>query len=283
MTQEIAAQAETRYIALDGNQIAYRSIGTGQPMLLFNRMRGTLDTWDPLFLDHLAADFRVITVDYPGIGYSTGSLPTDMGLAAAFAGDFATAIGLDRFNVLGWSWGGFVAQTFLVEYPQRVATAILVGTNPPGKKEHPIQQVFLERAFKPVNDLADEEVLFFEPRSEASRKAARESHDRIHARPDVDSRIPSLQEEIQGYVDALASYRDDSRNWRDALTRTRIPIQIICGDNDSSNPAANWYPLIGRMPTAQMIIYPASGHGPQHQHPELSARYIAAFVAFATE
>jgi pimeloyl-ACP methyl ester carboxylesterase len=282
MSHTTAAQAETRYVTLEGNQIAYRSIGTGQPMVLVNRMRGTLDTWDPLFLDHLAVHFRVITVDYPGIGYSGGALPADMGQAAAFVVAFATAIGLDRYILLGWSWGGFVAQTALVDHPQRIAKAILVGTNPPGRMEHPIQPAFLERAFKPVNDLADEEVLFFEPRSEASRRAARDSRERIRARPDVDARIPSRPEEIQRYVDALATYRDDTHNRREALTRTDIPILVICGDNDTSNAAANWYPLIGRMPTAQFLIFPATGHGPQHQHPELSARYIADFVELAS-
>ncbi len=39
-----------------------------------------------------------------------------------------------------------------------------------------------------------------------------------------------------------------------------------------------WYPLVGRIPRAQLIVLPESGHGPQHQYPELSAKYIAAFL-----
>ena len=131
-------------------------------MVLLTRMRGTLDTWDPLFLDELTKSNRVITVDYPGVGYSSGKLPPQIGQVADFVAAFADAIELDRFVLLGWSWGGTVAQTFIVEHPGRATHAVLIGTAPPGKGGVPIQQAFLDRAFKPVNDFADELVLFRE-------------------------------------------------------------------------------------------------------------------------
>ena len=50
---------------------------------------------------------------------------------------------------------------------------------------------------------------------------------------------------------------------------------ILCGDNDPSVPATNWYPLIGSISRAQLIVLPQAGHGPQHQYPELSVKYIS--------
>jgi pimeloyl-ACP methyl ester carboxylesterase len=111
-------------------------------MILLNRTRGTLDTWDPLFLDRLAETSRALPWTYPGVGYSAGTLPADMSSAAAFAAAFATAVDAKRFVVLGWSWDGLAAQALLLEHPQRVSPAILVGTNPPGKVELPMQQAF---------------------------------------------------------------------------------------------------------------------------------------------
>ena len=67
---QTASTATTQYVEVDGIRIAYRSIGAGSPLVLLTRMRGTLDTWDPLFLDQLAVTHRIITVDYPGTGYS---------------------------------------------------------------------------------------------------------------------------------------------------------------------------------------------------------------------
>ena len=122
-------------------------------------------------------------------------------------------------------------------------------------------------------------MLFFEPASEASRRAAALSHDRIYARPDMMSKIPATQAEFQAFFTASQTFRADTGGRRAELTRTRTPILVLCGDNDTSVPATNWYPLIGRIPRAQLIVLPESGHGPQHQYPELSARYMTAFLA----
>lgn len=251
-------------------------------MLLLNRMRGTLDTWDPLFLDALAQSNQVIAVDYPGVGYSGGALPQEIGLASDFTLAFADALGIERFALLGWSWGGTVAQTFLVEHPHRATHVVLIGTAPPGPGGVAIQPAFLERAFKPVNDLADEIVLFFEPGSEESRAAAKASHDRIYAREGVADRIPSTREEIQAYLKAAATYREDAPRRRERLMATRTPILILSGDNDISTAVENWFALKGRIPNAHLVVYPSSGHAPQHQYPELAAAQIALFERHAT-
>ncbi len=62
------------------------------------------------------------------------------------------------------------------------------------------------------------------------------------------------------------------------LKATQTPILILCGDNDTSVLVENWYPLIGEIPRGQLIVFPEAGHGPQHQYPVLSARYVAAFL-----
>lgn len=44
-------------------------------MLLCHRFRGTIDDWDPAFLDVLAAEREVIVFDAAGVGYSAGEVP----------------------------------------------------------------------------------------------------------------------------------------------------------------------------------------------------------------
>jgi pimeloyl-ACP methyl ester carboxylesterase len=276
---ETAATVANQHVKVGKDRIAYRRIGSGPTILLANRLRGTLDTWDPLFLDALAKRYTVVTFDYPGIGYSEGSLPDDMGMVSRFIDDFATAIQADRFVILGWSWGGLAAQTYLLDHPERVTQAILVGTSPPGHNEIPLQQAFLERAFKPINDLADEEVLFFEPASEVSRALAKASHDRIYARPDVASRIPSTPEAFAPYFKAADGFHKDPMNRREQLAKARLPILVISGDHDPSTAGQNWFPLIGKMGNAQFVFFSETGHAPQHQHPELAAHYIHDFIA----
>jgi len=276
-----AATAQTQYVQVQGNRIAYRAIGEGSALVLANRMRGTLDTWDPAFLDALAQSHTVITFDYPGIGYSEGRLPTDMSALAAFVREFAGVLGLESFAMGGWSWGGIVTQATLLEAPELVRQAVLIATTPPGTNEYPIQQRFLDRALKPVNDLADEEVLFFEPASPRSLQAARESRDRIYSRPGVVDRIPSKTEDIVQYLKAAEVFREDKVGRRDGLAKSQTPMLVMGGDNDPSTAVQNWYPLIGKIPRGHLIVLPEAGHGPQHQYPELSARYIKDFLALA--
>jgi pimeloyl-ACP methyl ester carboxylesterase len=176
-----------------------------------------------------------------------------------------------------------VAQTVTLEHAERVTHAVIIGANPPGRLVRPIQQAFLERAFKPVNDLADEEVMFFEPASAMSLAAAAASRQRIYARAGVDSRIPSTPERIQAYLTAAQEYAADPTGRRDKLLASRIPMLIIAGDNDVSTAGQNWFPLVGEMPNAHLIVYPESGHAPQHQYPELTVDHINAFLQYADQ
>lgn len=273
-----AAEAATEYVEVDGRALAFRSIGTGPPLVLLTRFRGTLDTWDPLFLDALATHHRVIAIDYPGVGYSRGTLPADLAGVAELMHAAVTKLGVRRYAVLGWSWGGIVAQALLLQHPEAVSHAVLVGTAPPGQPRAEVQKTWLERALKPVNDLADEEVLFFEPRSEASRAAARQSHDRIYARPGIADRIPSEPSDFTPLLAMAGEFGADASGRRARLTASTTPMLILCGDNDPSVPASNWYPLIGQIPRGQLVVLPGAGHGPQHQYPELAAAYIRAFL-----
>ncbi|WP_202843439.1 alpha/beta fold hydrolase [Luteimonas saliphila] len=274
-----AATASTQYVVVGKDRIAYRRLGNGPTILAANRLRGTLDTWDPLFLDELAKRYTVITFDFPGIGYSEGSLPDDMTDVSAFVEGLSDALGIDRFIALGWSWGGLATQAYILDHPRRVTHAILVATNPPGQNAIPLQPAFLERALKPVNDLDDEEVLFFVPNSEASVAAAKSSHERIYARPGVTERIPSTPEQFAPYFTAGKRFHDDPMNRRHRLAESTLPILVICGDHDTSTAGQNWFPLIGKMRNAQFVYFSETGHAPQHQHPVRVAELIHDFLA----
>ncbi|THV12686.1 alpha/beta fold hydrolase [Rhizobium rhizophilum] len=273
-----ALSAKTEFADVEGLKLAYREVGSGDPLILFNRLRGTVDTWDPAFIDALAEDYRVILVDYPGVGYSNGELPPDMVVLSDIMANFAKAVQAPKFNLIGWSWGGALGQVFLVRHPEMINRAVLIGTNPAGTIEHQMRDDWFKLAVKPINDLKDEETLFFEPAYPESLAAARASHDRIYSRPGVADRIPSTMEEFKLYFAAAQKFHEDKEGVRKALTESNVPMLIICGDNDPGTPADNWLPLIRTLPRGQLLIMPRTGHGPQHQFPQLSAEYIDAFV-----
>lgn len=279
-TSNSAISARTQFAAASGKKIAYRSLGQGTPVILCNRLRGILDSWDPAFLDGLAKSYRVIIFDYSGIGSSDGSLPVKIAEVAEDISFLATHLKLEKFILGGWSYGGLVAQTFATRYPQKISHLILLGTNPPGQNQHPLEQAFLDATMHEVNDLADETVLFFEPASEFSRHAAKSYFERINTRT-VDKDIPVPREKWNNYFAGAKDYAADEYGSRKKLAKITVPILVISGDHDPACPIENWYALSRKIPNLQMIMLGQTGHGPQNQYPELVVRYITDFVKYA--
>jgi pimeloyl-ACP methyl ester carboxylesterase len=276
-----ALTAETKYANIDNKKIAYRKFGNGTPLILANRFRGTIDTWDPLFLDLLAETNTVITFDYSGIGYSEGTLPLDLKEVAAEVVTIADYLNIDKFIVGGWSYGGLIAQYTTFLYPTRVLSAIVIGSNPMGKNEAPLSPLFLEKALKPVHDFEDIVVLTFEPKSEKSRTAAQASWERIAQRLDQ-SKIPATPEIFQRYFAPTQQLTEDKDNFREAYKTLQTPVLVISGDHDISFAAENWFPLLQNAPTLQHIIFPNTGHAPHFQYPELATGYIKTFLTQLT-
>ena len=277
-----AIDTPNQFVEIKGRKLAYRSIGTGKPILLCTRFRGNMDLWDPLFLDSLAArGFRVITFDYSGLGLSTGERTYNPQALAQDAYDLIEGLGLKDVVIAGWSLGGLAAQVGLAMYPQVLSHAVLIGTGPAGPMVKTAEQLFYDKARIPENSFEDQVILFFEPRSSASQEAARRSVDRIAERTkDLSVPIP---------IDfAAAVLGDRPKNPMfpadavlAAMKKTNIPILHVGGDHDISFPVENWYALNQQLPTLQLLTFPQAGHAPHHQHPVAVADHIATFVGGA--
>jgi pimeloyl-ACP methyl ester carboxylesterase len=126
--------AKTQYVkAPNGVAFAYRQIGnaSGIPLLLLTHFRGTMDKWDPLIVNSLAKNRRVITVDYAGVGLSTGEVATSIRQSAADITQFIELIGGTEIDLLGFSIGGYVAQMVALNADPskvKVRKLILAGT-----------------------------------------------------------------------------------------------------------------------------------------------------------
>lgn len=273
-----AARTKTMFADIKDKKIAYRSIGTGDPIILCQRFRGNLDDWDPAFLDLLAAKgYNVITFDYSGFASSTGSPATTILQFAEDVRDLATALDFQKIIVGGWSIGGLVAQIVTTLMPELVSQTILIGTKPPGQVLYPVEELFLKTAFKPDYDFQDEIILFFEPASDISKAAAQKSHDRIAARQE--DRDTWIREELWPFYSKCAEdYQQDPYGAREKLMHTKIPVLVISPDHEICFPPENWFALNRKLPTTQIIVIPQSGHGVHHQYPELVTGYIHQFI-----
>ncbi len=282
VTNKITAlTAPNQTVDVDGRTLAYRTFGTGPNLVLCIRLRGTMDSWDPLFLDQLAERFTVTVFDYSGLGYSTGDPSygkTDM---AKDVNDLVDALELGPVIIGGWSLGGFAAMVFTALHPEKVSHVLAIGTMPPGLMVKPSEDLFFPTAMKPVYDAEDEYILFFEPNSTRSRALADASLARIAERGEItDFATPAevFNTSLIASTDPTTPFPDPDGAYAQFFATTDIPVLALSGDHDLVFPVENWYAVNDTWPTLFVATWPESGHGPQHQYPEMSADVIASFV-----
>jgi poly(3-hydroxyalkanoate) depolymerase len=119
-----------RLIPILGQQIRVNvRQGTGVPLVLCNGIGASLEVLDPL-VEHLHPDTAVIRFDVPGTGASPDSpLPYGFPYLAAVLGRLLKKLGFSgKVDVLGFSWGGALAQQFAFQNPRRCRRLILVST-----------------------------------------------------------------------------------------------------------------------------------------------------------
>lgn len=98
------------------------------PLLICNGIGAATDVLDPL-VDALPANLDVIRFDPPGIGGSPmPSLPYHLTWMAHRLGQVLTRMGVREVDVLGFSWGGMLAQQFALSRRRRLRRLVLAAT-----------------------------------------------------------------------------------------------------------------------------------------------------------
>jgi pimeloyl-ACP methyl ester carboxylesterase len=107
------------------------------PVVLLHGAGANLKDMELAVAERLTARHRVILVDRPGFGFSARKKGGENSPAeqAAVLDELLSRLGVDRAVVVGHSWGGTLALTLALDYPQRVAGLVLLA--PP---THPRQR-----------------------------------------------------------------------------------------------------------------------------------------------
>ncbi|PRZ44416.1 pimeloyl-ACP methyl ester carboxylesterase [Antricoccus suffuscus] len=103
--------------------------GPGHPLVLINGLGTHQQMWNPLVAGLTTS--KVVTFDFPGIGRShVLGVPQSMSGFASLVERVVDDLGLEQPDLLGYSFGGMVAQEFAHTRPDRVRRLTLVGTAP---------------------------------------------------------------------------------------------------------------------------------------------------------
>jgi pimeloyl-ACP methyl ester carboxylesterase len=271
----------TRFVEAGGTRFAYRRFGTpgsAPPLVLVQHFRGNLDNHDPAITNRLAQDREVILFDNTGVGQSTGQAPDTIEGMAHDAAAFIDALGLDTIDIFGHSMGGHVTQQLLVDRPQLIRRAALVGTGPRGGEGMAGPTPAVAALWTAHYDPEDElwlRIMFHT--SETSQAAGRVWLQRIRARH-TDRDAPVSTETASAHRAAAGKWGAPADGSYDYLRTIQQPALVVNGLADIIVPTVNSYILQQHLPNAQLILYPDSAHGAQFQWAELFGAHLTMFL-----
>jgi pimeloyl-ACP methyl ester carboxylesterase len=119
---------DTKTIPVNGVMLRCVVEGEGEPLVLIHGVGASLEVWDGV-ASRLCDRNRIIRYDQRGHGQSEKAPgPYEV---EDFAGDLRAlldALGIECAHVAGHSLGGLVAQSFALDYPERLGKLALIST-----------------------------------------------------------------------------------------------------------------------------------------------------------
>lgn len=250
----VSAAAETLDVRGGKFRIKLWSKGSGSPVL-FLHGGGGVSEW-PAWLDPFAERYRVVVPQHPGFGESTGLEHLDDFVdLALFYLDFIDALGLERPDVIGHSFGGNVAAELAALGPDRVGKLVLVGALGLWSDEEPVADFFamtrgeLERAAWHDVEGAHARGLLPEPKDENEREMLR-----------------LAEAQAMGAMGKFIWPIPD-KGLKKRIHRIKAPTLIVWGASDRLVP-----PVYGRMyqeriAGSTLVVIPEAGHRPMLEQP----------------
>jgi pimeloyl-ACP methyl ester carboxylesterase len=245
-------------------------------VVFLHHLTAVLDDWDPRVVDGVAERHRVIAFDNRGVGASGGSVPRTVEEMSRDAIAFIRALGLDKVDLFGFSLGGGVAQMIALQAPALVRRIVLAGTGPKGGGGiTEITKVTALAYAKAALTRSDPRNFLFFPRNTKGKTAAADYLKRLKERTDNhDKRVSP-----QAMIAQLAAIRAAGKATPDDLSAITQPVLVANGDNDLMVHSDNSADMARRLPNAQLIIYPNSGHGGVFQHHQEFVPEVLNFLA----
>jgi len=258
---EPPAVTERRLETGSGSVQLFRS-GTGRPVLFLHDAGGA-GQWAPHH-QQLAARFDLIAPDHPGFGRSDDlhEISSIDDLVYHYL-DLLDRLELPQVDVVGASFGGWIAAELAVHSPERVRRLVLaapVGLRIP---EHPIADLFLMTPPQLIR------ALFHDP---AMVEAI------LSVEPGTDDILRSYRD-----LGALARY-----GWRPFMSNPKLerrlhritaPTRVIAAEHDRIVPRAHCERYAAAIPGAELLVVDDCGHALYGERPEAVSAAIAEFLA----
>ncbi len=123
---------ESHKVSSHGQDIYYQVIGTGAPLLILGGGPGDVSGRYLSLCELLSKDAQCILVEQRGTGKSTPAVRDGSTISVALTLDDFEAIrrrlGLEKWDVLGFSYGGYLASLYVNFFPSSVSSLVLLDS-----------------------------------------------------------------------------------------------------------------------------------------------------------
>jgi len=262
-------------LQVDGAQIAYRRTGNGPPLLVLNCFAATNADWDPSFIDALASANELILIDNRGIGFSTDNgQPFEIAQLADDVARIIDFLRIERTSLLGWSMGGFIAQTVALQHASRISKLVLLSTDPGGTDA----DLASADVWSQLTDMSGT------PHEQAQRllsllfpNAVAESIYREFGDIVAAARARLSIDLVNRQVAAMDAWHRAGVGSR--LREMNLPVLVASGAADVVIPPSNALKLVNAIPGAWLAQFNGGGHAFMAQYPHALADLIDSFLA----
>jgi len=239
------------FISWQGQRVHVSVTGEGEPLLLMAGLGANTEMWTP-FVKHFPEN-RIIRFDAPGTGRSTTPpFPIPVAALSGLAAAVLDSCDVPAADVVGFSYGGAVAQQFAFEHPQRVRRLVLAATT-----------CGIHGVAGDVNALAGllTPIRYYSPtyfdRTAAATFGGATARSVVVRRRMMETRRQNPPTPY-GYAMQLMG----ATGWTSWALLPKIPHEtlVICGDDDPLVPIENARLLASRLPRARTEIVPGAGH-----------------------
>ena len=221
----------------------------------------------------------MIAPDMLGYGYSgkpRKSEYTIKGQARMIVG-LLDQLGIQRASLVGSSYGGAVAATCALDYPERVAKLVLIGAV---SNNEPTRYLLLRLFRSPViGDIISP--LLIGSRSLLRRRMKRvyDRHSWVLDERRVDARHRPLRAAAtQRAIIRTARHWDAERIGRDAHL-IKQPTLLVWGEIDRDVPVANGEKLNREIAGSRLVVFRNCGHLPQEEFPIGFTEVVSRFLS----
>jgi len=247
-------------VVIKGLNINYLRIGEGKPFLILHGWGSRKEKWQYVADMLSEKGIEAIIPDLPGFGESEQPKTIwSLDDYCDFVVDFVNKLGIDKFYILGHSFGGAIAAKCDLRFPERIEKLFLVGAACYRRK------LFKTRISYVFSKII--KIFSFVPGYFYLRKLFY----RFIIKSDYDSTKGVMREIYLQLVNK--DYPSES-----VLSQIKDPTIIIWGENDRITPIGDARLINQKINGSVLEILKKSGHSPYSDCPEELAKIIAKHI-----